>query len=72
MTWVKLGLVLVLAVNGAGLSRLRRDTSRLGATDSLAQLPRRLRHTMAATMLVSQASWWGVILIGFVTAAQRA
>jgi len=72
LTWVKLCLVLVLAVNGAGLSRLRRDTAHLGAVASLAQLPRRLRHTMATAMLVSQASWWGVIVIGFVTSAQRA
>jgi transposase-like protein len=72
LTWVKLALVLVLAVNGAGLSRLRRSTAHLGAAASLAQLPRRLRHTMAATMLFSQTSWWGVIVIGFVTSAQRA
>ncbi|MBV9170452.1 MAG: recombinase family protein [Chloroflexi bacterium] len=64
LTWVKLGLVLVLAANGmvaAALSgRLRELGDRLPST--------RLLMIGGVVAAISQAAWWGSTLIGFINA----
>ncbi|MCP3754196.1 hypothetical protein [Streptomyces sp. TBY4] len=61
LTCVKLGLVLVLSLNGVQASALHR---RLAATDGVT-VPRSLMVRGALTASVSQAAWWGAAAIGF-------
>ncbi|WP_329395397.1 hypothetical protein [Streptomyces melanogenes] len=61
LTCVKLGLVLVLALNGVQASALHR---RLAAANGEPVRPALLiRSTVTAA--VSQAAWWGAVTIGF-------
>ncbi|GHF41935.1 hypothetical protein GCM10010218_23750 [Streptomyces mashuensis] len=62
LTRVKLVLVLLLSLNGlqAGLLNRRMTGRRPGE-----QPPRRFLAWGAGTALVSQACWWGAVIIGF-------
>ncbi|MFG2982098.1 hypothetical protein ACGFYQ_12705 [Streptomyces sp. NPDC048258] len=61
LTCVKLGLVLLLALNGVQAGVLHR---RLAALDGR-PATRALLMRGAATATVSQAAWWGAVAIGF-------
>ncbi|POX48015.1 hypothetical protein C3489_28145 [Streptomyces sp. Ru71] len=61
LTRVKLGLVLVLTLNGLQAGLLNR---RLVQQPATAPAPRLLLRG-AATALVSQLCWWGAVVIGF-------
>lgn len=61
LTCVKLGLVLVLALNGVQASALHR---RLAAANGEPVRPALLIRS-AVTAAVSQAAWWGAVTIGF-------
>ncbi|WP_327418043.1 hypothetical protein [Streptomyces sp. NBC_01233] len=61
LTCVKLGLVLVLSLNGVQASALRH---RLAAVDG-GPVSRALVIRGAVTASVSQAAWWGAVAIGF-------
>ena len=61
LTCVKLGLVLVLALNGVQASALHR---RLAAVNGGPVRPALLIRS-AVTAAVSQAAWWGAVTIGF-------
>ncbi|MFB7462371.1 hypothetical protein ACFCZ1_02485 [Streptomyces sp. NPDC056224] len=61
LTCVKLGLVLLLALNGVQAGVLHR---RLAALDGR-PATRALLLRGAATAAVSQAAWWGAVAIGF-------
>ncbi|MEU2451045.1 hypothetical protein ABZ605_13380 [Streptomyces sp. NPDC012765] len=61
LTCVKLGLVLVLALNGVQASALHR---RLAGVDG-GPVPRSLLVRGGVTASVSQAAWWGAVAIGF-------
>ncbi|WP_229702717.1 hypothetical protein [Streptomyces albiflavescens] len=61
LTRIKLGLVLVLTLNGLQAGLLNRRITQRG-TPALA--PRSLARG-AATALLSQVCWWGALAIGF-------
>ncbi|MFI1172637.1 hypothetical protein [Streptomyces melanogenes] len=61
LTCVKLGLVLVLALNGVQASALHR---RLATVNGESVRPALLIRS-AVTAAVSQAAWWGAVTIGF-------
>ncbi|MGW2567577.1 hypothetical protein [Streptomyces sp. NPDC001537] len=61
LTRIKLGLVLVLTLNGLQVGLLNR---RMTQQCSTAPAPHFLARG-AATALVSQACWWGAVVIGF-------
>lgn len=60
-TRIKLGLVLTLTLNGLQAGLLNRRMSQRSTT----ALTPRLLARGAATALVSQACWWGAVIIGF-------
>lgn len=61
LTCVKLGLVLVLSLNGVQASALHH---RLASVDG-GPVSRSLMIRAAVTASVSQAAWWGAVAIGF-------
>ncbi|WP_199808155.1 hypothetical protein [Streptomyces sp. NRRL F-2580] len=61
LTCVKLGLVLVLSLNGVQASALHH---RLAAVEG-GSAPRSLLIRGAVTASVSQVAWWGAVAIGF-------
>ncbi|MCG6496783.1 hypothetical protein [Kitasatospora sp. A2-31] len=61
LTRVKLGLVLLIALNGVYASTLHR---RLEGYEGI-RPPARLLARGAVSATVSQAGWWGAVLIGF-------
>lgn len=61
LTCLKLGLVLVLSLNGVQASALHR---RLAAVEG-GPVRRSLLIRGAVTAFVSQAAWWGAVAIGF-------
>jgi hypothetical protein len=69
---LKLGLVLVIMLNGVGTQRTLRGLRHTlpsevsGASISWVAFRRTL-----ATAAVSQSTWWGAIAIGFLTNANR-
>jgi hypothetical protein len=72
LAWFKMLLVLVLMLNGLAaqrmLARLRRT---LPAGTRGERIPWEAFQRGLAAALVSQASWWGAIAIGFITNANR-
>ncbi|MFE1308099.1 hypothetical protein [Streptomyces sp. NPDC058755] len=60
-TRIKLGLVLALTLNGFQAGLLNRRMTQRNTT----ALTTRLLARAATTALVSQACWWGAVLIGF-------
>ncbi len=61
LTRIKLGLVLVLTLNGLQAGVLNRRMPQQGTST----LTPRLLVWGAATALVSQVCWWGAVVIGF-------
>jgi hypothetical protein len=61
LTRIKLGLVLVLTLNGLQAGLLNRRMTRKAATP----LAYPFLAWGAATAVVSQVCWWGAVLIGF-------
>ena len=69
---VKMLLVLVLMLNGLAAQRmLNRLRATLPATTTGDSIPWAAFQRGLAAALVSQASWWGAIAIGFITNAAR-
>ena len=68
----KLLLVLICMLNGTAAQRmLARLKTDLPAEARGARIPWAVFQRVMAAALVSQATWWGAILIGFVTSAAR-
>ncbi|MEU9143740.1 hypothetical protein [Streptomyces sp. NPDC048349] len=61
LTCVKLGLVLLLSLNGVQASALHRRLAAVGG----GPVRRSLLVRGAVTASVSQAAWWGAVAIGF-------
>ena len=69
---LKLGLVLVCMLNGAAAQRmLRRLKADLPTGVRGPSIPWAVFQRVILAALVSQATWWGAIVIGFVTNAGR-
>jgi hypothetical protein len=72
LAWFKMLLVLVLMLNGLAaqrmLTRLRRT---LPPTTRGASIPWAAFQRGLTAAMVSQASWWGAIAIGFITTGSR-
>lgn len=71
LTQAKLALVLVVALNGAALSNVRRALAGRPLDETPASLPAALRRGVVLFGVVSQAGWWAIIAIGFLTSVQR-
>ena len=72
LAWLKLVLVLVLMLNGLAAQRfLMRLRTTLPPTTQGASIPWAAFQRGLTAALVSQASWWGAIAIGFITTANR-
>jgi hypothetical protein len=72
MAKFKMLLVLVLMLNGLAAQRmLRRFRRTLPSTTSGDRIPWAAFQRGLAAALISQASWWGAIAIGFITSAGR-
>jgi hypothetical protein len=65
LTWVKLTLVLVVALSGLYANALHHRLHRLPPTARTISLGTLVR--LAAVALISQIAWWGATLIGFLT-----
>ncbi|MGH3368076.1 MAG: transposase [Nocardioidaceae bacterium] len=72
LTWVKLLLVLVVALNGTVTASTAGRLRDLPRSVAPAGLPRNLQARVMTATAVSQVGWWGAILIGFLTAAPGA
>ncbi|MGR0218581.1 hypothetical protein [Agromyces sp. ZXT2-6] len=64
LTVVKLGAVLVLALNGVALTRWTADLARMPAKAHFGALPRAARVGYVVSGVVSQLAWWTAVLIG--------
>lgn len=64
LTRIKLGLVLLVALNGLRARRLEHELRALPADAQPADLPRGYLARAALSATVSQAGWWGAIAIG--------
>ncbi|GAA2819265.1 hypothetical protein GCM10010441_49600 [Kitasatospora paracochleata] len=61
LTWLKLVLVLAIALNGVHATALHQRLEEYGDT----RPPHRLLGRGAASALISQVGWWGSVAIGF-------
>jgi hypothetical protein len=71
VTWLKQGLVLVLLNNGVALGAQSRRLRTVATATSLQTLPLALRVQLVTSVTVSQVSWWGAVVLGFITAGAR-
>jgi sulfur transfer complex TusBCD TusB component (DsrH family) len=71
VAWLKQGLVLVLLNNGVALRAQSRRLKSVSTATSLRALPPAVRAQLIASVAVSQVSWWGAVVIGFITAGIR-
>jgi hypothetical protein len=71
VTWLKQGLVLVLLNNGVALGAQSRRLRTVATATSLQTLPPALRVQLVTSVTVSQVSWWGAVVLGFITAGAR-
>ena len=72
LAWLKMLLVLALMLNGLAAQRmLVRMKKTLPPTTRGASIPWAAFQRGLTAALVSQASWWGAIAIGFITTANR-
>lgn len=66
-TQLKIGLVILLGVNGLYLAYLKKWAEKLGDVE-FGKSPAMFRLQMGMATIVSQVGWWGTTLIGFLTA----
>ena len=66
-TQLKIGLVIMLGINGLYLAYLKNWAEKLGNT-TFGKSPVMFRLQMAMGTTVSQIGWWGAVIIGFLTA----
>lgn len=71
VVWIKQGLVLVLLNNGVALRAQSRRLRTVSTAGGLRALPRALRAQLVTSVAVSQVSWWGAVVVGFITAGTR-
>jgi hypothetical protein len=71
VTWLKQGLVLVLLNKGVALGAQSRRLRTVATATSLQTLPLALRVQLVTSVTVSQVSWWGAVVLGFITAGAR-
>lgn len=66
---IKLGLVLVVGLNGLRAHRLAHDLRGIasGSNGGAVKVPLRMLARAASVSLVSQAGWWGAVVIGFLS-----
>lgn len=70
-TWAKLVAILVLMLNGVQTSRLAQHLHALPPRVDYLAIPSWIRRRVAGMAMVSQATWWTAIIVGFVTNASR-
>jgi hypothetical protein len=63
--------VLLLLNNGVALRAQSRRLRTVSTAPSLRALPRVLRAQLIASVAVSQVSWWGAVVVGFLSAGAR-
>ena len=68
---IKQVLVLVLLNNGVALRAQSRRLRTVSTAPGLRALPRALRAQLVTSVAVSQVSWWGAVIVGFITAGTR-
>ncbi|MBP6980037.1 hypothetical protein KBB41_03270 [Candidatus Curtissbacteria bacterium] len=66
-TQLKIGLVILLGINGLYLEYIKRWAKKLGDIE-FAKAPVMFKVQIGMASIVSQVGWWGTILIGFLTA----
>ncbi len=66
-TQLKIGLVVMLGINGLYLAYLKNWAEKLGDV-KFGKSPVMFRLQMAMATTVSQIGWWGAVIIGFLTA----
>ncbi|WP_203581420.1 hypothetical protein [Microbacterium hibisci] len=71
LTALKMGAVLLAAMNGVAMTRLTDELARLPAGVRFGALPFPLRLWCLWSALVSQAAWWTAVLIGMLNTASR-
>ncbi len=71
LTAVKLVAVLVVALNGVGVTRLTRELARLPDTVSFGSLPAGLRWWCLGSATTSQLAWWTAVIAGTLNTAAR-
>jgi hypothetical protein len=69
LTLTKMGLVLLVAWNGAAMSTLRRRMAQLPSYVKPGDLPFRDWMMLMTATLISQVGWWGAIIIGFINSS---
>ena len=71
LTIVKMGAVLVVAMNGVALTRLTAELGRLPARTPFTALPPSIKLWCAWSAVVSQAAWWTAVWVGMLNTAGR-
>lgn len=71
LTWVKLGCVLLIALNGVSVTGLAVSLAEVAPASALRELAPRLRRRVISSAALSQTCWWCAILIGMITTGRR-
>lgn len=71
LTAVKLGAVLLVALNGVSITRLTRELARVPASASFRSLPVNLRVWCVGSAGISQLGWWTAVILGLLNTASR-
>ncbi len=66
-TQLKIGLVILLGINGVYLEYIKRWAKKLGDI-KFVNAPIMFKLQIGMATIVSQVGWWGSVLIGFLTA----
>jgi hypothetical protein len=69
LTVVKLSAVLLVALNGVGMTRLTAELSRMPPRMRFSSLPRGIQAWCIWSAVISQAGWWTAVLIGMLNTA---
>ena len=62
LTWIKLFLVAMLGANGIFLHFIKKSMERLG---NIEVIPKVIMFRTSLASTISQAGWWGAMIIGF-------
>lgn len=71
LTWIKIGAVLLIVLNGVAVNTLSRELSGHPPERRLRDLSSALQRRMFASAATSQAGWWIAIIIGLITDMHR-
>lgn len=71
LTALKMGAVLVAAMNGISMTKLTHELDRVPGRARFRTLPASLRLWCVWSALVSQAAWWTAVVIGMLNTASH-